>query len=123
MAPLLDIRNYAHVPVLFWPLVFLRLWLLFRWADAEGLQVLYTVRSDGAVIVRYVSDDKSNLNAWLHARQLSLQLHHDAMTEIPFGVSLIPVGMGAAMERLGVRVIWIAARDIARAEPSVQDSS
>ena len=123
MTPLLDPRNYAHVPVLLWPLVFLRLWLLFRWADAEGLQVLYTVRSDGAVIVRYVSDDQRNLNNWLHARQLSPPLHHDAMTEIPFGVSLIPVGMGAAMERFGARVIWIAARDVTRAEPSLHDSS
>ena len=123
MTPLLDPRNYAHVPVLFWPLVFLRLWLLFRWADAEDLQVLYSVRSDGAVIVRYVSDDQRNLNAWLHARQLSPPLHHDAMTDTPFGVSLIPVGMAQAMERFGARVIWIAVRDIARAEPSVQNSS
>ena len=123
MTPLLDPRNYAHVPVLLWPLVFLRLWLLFRWADAEGLQVLYTVRSDGAVIVRYVSDDRRNLNAWLHARQFSPSLHHDAMTEIPFGVSLIPVGMGAAIERVGARVIWIAARTLAPPIPTLQDSS
>ena len=123
MTPLLDMRNYAHVPVLFWPLVFLRLWLLFRWADAEGLQVLYTVRSDGAVIVRYVSDDRRNLNAWLHARTFAPPIHHDALTEIPFGVSLIPVGMAQAMERVGARVIWIAAQDIARAEPGLQDSS
>ena len=123
MAPLLDMRNYAHVPVLLWPLVFLRLWLLFRWADAEGLQVLYTVRSDGAVIVRYVSDDQRNLNNWLHARTFAAPIHHDAMTDVPFGVCLIPVGMGEAMERFGARVIWIAARDILRAEPSVQDSS
>ena len=108
MSPLMDPRNYAHVPVLLWPLVFLRLWVLFRWADAEGLQVLYTVRSTGQVVVRYVSDDRSSLNAWLRARSPSPPLHHDAMGDVPFGVSLIPVAMGAAVMRFGARIIYIA---------------
>ena len=124
MSALTDLRNYAHVPVLLWPLVFLRLWLLFRWAEAEGLQVLYTVRSNGQVVVRYVSDDRSSLTAWLRARELSLPEHTDALDPAtPFGVSLIPVCMGAAMQRFGVRIVYIAARSLARPVPEAQDSS
>ena len=75
MTILIDPRNYAHVPVLLWPLVFLRLWSLYWWTRHHGREVIYHVTRDGFVIVDYVADDPRDLRAWMYRRQFTVPQH------------------------------------------------
>lgn len=124
MNPLFDPRTYAHVPVLLWPLVFLRLWAILAWADYTGCEIIYTVRSNGQVFIRAVSAEASDLNAWLARRRAQPPAHAEAYDlASPPGISLIPVFIGALMLRAGAWTRWIAAGEAARTLPAINNSS
>lgn len=114
-----DARLYAHVSVWFWPWLWWQLRLLKAWINQTGTGVIVAVDRRGNLRVTYVADDETSL---IPVPLMPLR-YQEALQDVPFGVSMIPVGMGQAMERYGARLIWLAALDVVPAPPRPQDSS
>ena len=125
MTILIDPRNYAHVPVGYWPFLFLRLWALYWWTRHHDLDVVYDVTADGRIVVHFVSDDPRDLRAWMYRRQHRVPAHHYACGKdggelhLPDFVILVTM----MMEATGFMERWIAVRHIVRRAPDFADSS
>jgi hypothetical protein len=68
-------KHYTHVPMFFWPWVMIQLFLLRRWAQAEDRQIVFEIDVHGKVHVLLMSDDKSDLRAWLNAQRTVYRDH------------------------------------------------
>lgn len=126
MSLALDPRHYAIVPVLFWPLLFLRLWALQGWIAQTGRSVLFRVTSRGQLLIEFIDDDPHSFAGW-QARNLAARAHLGVLAAGAnggvFAVSPIMAAIGAALERFGCLERWIAVRHVARALPAIADSS
>lgn len=117
--------NYLHVPVLYWPWVFVQLWQLYAWTQHHDREVLYEVLSDGRVAVWFVSDDKADLRAWLMRRTRASCPHLDYCDNAAgdLDINYFVLAIARAIERTGYRVRWVWVRIVLRLCPPIRDSS
>jgi nicotinamide mononucleotide adenylyltransferase len=117
-------RHYAHVPLIFWPYVWLQLFLLRQWSAAEDRQIVFEIDARGKVHVLLLSDDKADLRAWLAAQKTIYRDHwtpmHDASGEAH--LCAYHYWMGRLME-CGRRVHFKSNRGGIYPAPSIEDSS
>ena len=120
----LDPRPYAHVLVLYWPILFLRLWALGVWCKETGRNALFEVTRTGRLIIRFVEDDPADFGRWCVLNR-DTRHHAGALDDRGglYGVSPIVVVRGKALERFGclMRYVWV--RIVLRALPAVRDTS
>lgn len=125
MTILFDPRNYAHVPVHLWPMLFLRLWSLYWWTCYNDREVIYEVLPCGQIAIHFIADDASDLRAWLWKQARTPRPHLDACYNASgsLGVNPIVLLMARAVERMGYFERWIWVRIVMRPTPPIRDSS
>ena len=124
MSLALDPRYYAHVPVLLWPVLFLRLLALQGWCRRHDRAVMFTVTSAGRVVVRHMDDDPDSFAAW-RARNRAARPHLACLVDADGAACVNPIVilMGRAVERCGALCRWVWVRVVGRAAPQICDSS
>ena len=125
MLIVLDPAHYTHVPVLYWPWVFLQLFHLHCWSRTHDREVIYDVLPTGCVVVWYVSDDETDLRAWL-GRQARAERPHMVYCHNAAGdadTHIFVLWIARALERMGHRIQWVWVRIVRRPVPPFKDSS
>ena len=118
-------RNYAHVPVYFWPWIWWQLFWLRGWVRAIDREILFEIDVRGKVHVVMLSDDRNDLRAWMWARQAERPKHLDYLDNAAGDLDLnyFVYAMGKALERTGHFIRWVWVRLVLRIIPPIQDSS
>lgn len=125
MSITLNPDNYRHVPVLYWPWVFVQLLRLEAWIHHHQREVIYRVFATGRVAIWYVGDDSADLQAWL-ARRARIPAPHLAYCDNAAGdvdVNYFVLAVARAIEATGFMERWIWVRIVPRRIPPIQDSS
>ena len=116
-------RDWAHVPVWLWPLIWWQLLRLRAHVRRTGQDGFYQIDADGRVHV-YLAPDRSDLNVWLHQQRQSYLDHWTPMHD-PSGeahLNAIRYWTPRFME-CGERILYISwGKDFTPA-PAIEDSS
>lgn len=125
MTILIDPRNYLHVPVQYWPLLFLRLWSLYWWTRYHDRDVIYEVLPTGHVYIHFYADEARDLRAWMWKQARTFRPHVDYLYNASgqVGISVFVLAMARALERIGCFERWIWVRIVLRRTPAIRDSS
>ena len=124
MDPRFSLQAVAHVPAYYWPWVWWQLFWLRLWCDSARREVLYEIQPDGRVVTFLISDDKTDLRAWMYQQRQVYREHwkpmHNASGEMHLGA--YHYWMGRIME-CGARFRTWVRKIVARAKPAFIDSS
>jgi hypothetical protein len=117
--------HYSHVPVYFWPWIWWQLFWLRGWVRAIDRNILFEIAPNGRVHVTFLSDDKTDLRAWMWAKQTERPKHLDYCDNAAGDLDLnyFVYAMAKALERTGHFVRWAWVRLVLRITPPIQDSS
>ena len=118
----IDPRHYQGLPVLYWPILFLRLLALDRWMQATQRGVAYTVTNKGRILIRYVDDAPSGQNQTWQRRSLSYEAALTTDNAHP-GLHPYIIPMAKAMERAACRTVYIPGERPAPPAPALNNSS
>jgi len=118
-------QYYAHVPAVFWPILFVRLIRFSAWIKATGRQVQFTITRRGEIHARFVETHPNSYHNWLE-RTRELRLSHTLACQNASGQMHLPLYVqlvSAIIITLGchARTIWV--RIVLREVPDFYDTS
>ena len=116
-------RDWAHIPVWLWPLIWWQLMRLRAHVRKTGQDGFYQIMHDGRVDI-YLAPDRSDLNVWLHQQRQSYLDHWTPMHVTSGEAHLYAIRYWTPrFMECGERILYISwGKDFSPA-PAIEDSS